>query len=219
MSKVKRLHNLLLPVVSVLLCICAFGVTPAHAQGWPSKPVRIIVPAPAGSSLDVIARLLSEKLHPAWKQPVIVENKAGAGGMIGMDTVAKAQADGHTIGVGFNGPIAFGPFMYKKMPYSPTNDLTPIIMTTSQPNVLAIKADNPAETLAEFVSWAKAQGDKFTYASVGNGSSSHLTMELFRLTAGLLRSMCRTLAPRPPACRWQPAIPRRSSPSRLRFCR
>jgi tripartite-type tricarboxylate transporter receptor subunit TctC len=91
--------------------------------------------------------------------------------MIGMDTVAKAQADGHTIGVGFNGPIAFGPFMYKKMPYSPTNDLTPIIMTTSQPNVLAIKADNPAETVAEFVSWAKAQGDKFTYASVGNGSS------------------------------------------------
>lgn len=184
MFKVMRVHDLLLPVVSALLATLTLWVAPAGAQTWPSKPVRIIVPAPAGSSLDVIARLLSEKLHVSWKQPVIVENKAGAGGMIGMDTVAKAQPDGHTIGIGFNGPIAFGPFMYKKMPYSPTTDLTPVIMTTSQPNVLAIKADNPAETLAEFVAWAKAQGDRFTYASVGNGSSSHLTMELFRLTAG-----------------------------------
>ena len=160
--------------------------TTAAAQGpeWPTKPVRVIVPAPAGSSLDVIARTLGEKLRLVWKQPVIVENKGGAGGMIGMDTVAKAPPDGHTLGVGFNGPIAFSPFMTRKMPYDPTADLVPIVMTTSQPNVLAVKADNPADTLPRFVEWAKAQGDKFTYASVGNGSSSHLTMELFRLTAG-----------------------------------
>jgi tripartite-type tricarboxylate transporter receptor subunit TctC len=171
---------------SVSAAVLAFTVTAsvAHAQAWPAKPVRMIVPAPAGSSLDVIARALGEKLRVAWKQPVIVENKAGAGGMIGMDTVAKAPADGYTIGIGFNGPIAFGPFMYKKMPYSPTEDLAPIVLTTSQPNVLAVQADNPARNLPEFVAWAKSQGDKFTYASVGNGSSSHLTMELFRLAAG-----------------------------------
>ena len=181
----KRLLELVTPVASVLLLMCTVGVTAAGAQTWPTKPVKIIVPAPAGSSLDVIARALSEKLRTGWKQPVIVENKAGAGGMIGMDVVAKAPADGHTIGIGFNGPIAFGPFMYKKMPYSPTSDLTPIVMTTSQPNVLAVTADNPANTLPEFVAWVRAQGDKFTYASVGKGSSSHLTMELFRLTVGV----------------------------------
>jgi len=180
----KRRIDLLRAAASVLLVTCTFGAPAARAQTWPTKPVKIIVPAPAGSSLDVIARTLSEKLRIGWKQPVIVENKAGGGGMIGMDAVAKAPPDGHTIGIGFNGPIAFGPFMYKKMPYSPTSDLTPIVMTTSQPNVLAVNADNPANTLPEFVAWAKAQGDKFTYASVGNGSSSHLTMELFRLTAG-----------------------------------
>jgi tripartite-type tricarboxylate transporter receptor subunit TctC len=171
-------------VATMLLAIGTLAATVAGAQTWPTRQVRIVVPAPAGSSLDVIARTLSEKLRAGWKQPVIVENKAGAGGMIGMDTVAKAPADGYTLGIGFNGPIAFGPFMYKKMPYSPAHDLAPIVMTTSQPNVLAVKADNPANTLPEFVTWAKAQGDKFTYASVGNGSSSHLTMELFRLTAG-----------------------------------
>jgi tripartite-type tricarboxylate transporter receptor subunit TctC len=179
-----RLLGLLPFMFRALLVTCAVGVTAAGAQTWPTKPVRIVVPAPAGSSLDVIARMLGEKLRDGWQQPVIVENKAGAGGMIGMDTVAKAPADGHTLGIGFNGPIAFGPFMNKRMPYSPTEDLAPIVMTTSQPNVLAVKADNPANTLAEFVAWAKAQPGGFTYASVGKGSSSHLTMELFRLTIG-----------------------------------
>ncbi len=82
----------------------------AHAQDWPSKPVRIVVPAPAGSSLDVIVRTLGEKLAVRWKQPVVVENKAGAGGMLGVDVAARAT-DGHTLAIGFNGPIAFGPFM------------------------------------------------------------------------------------------------------------
>ena len=156
----------------------------APAQEWPSKPVRFVVPAPAGSSLDVIARTLGEKLSAQWKQPVVVENKAGAGGMLGVDVAAKAS-DGHTFAVGFNGPIAFGPFMYKKMPYDPAKDLAPIVLTTSQPNVLAVAASNPAKTLPEFVAWAKAQGkEKLSYGSVGNGSSSHLTAELFAGMAG-----------------------------------
>jgi len=152
----------------------------ASAQEWPSRPVRVIVPAPAGSSLDVIARTLADRLRVIWKQPVVIETKAGAGGLIGMDTVAKAPHDGYTLGIGFNGPIAFGPYMYRRMPYAPSRDLVPIVLTTSQPNVLAVQESNPANTLPEFVDWARKQGSKFSYASVGAGSSSHLTMELLR---------------------------------------
>jgi tripartite-type tricarboxylate transporter receptor subunit TctC len=147
--------------------------------------VRVLVPAPPGSSLDVIVRVLGERLKERWAQPLVVDNKPGAGGMLGMDVVAKAAPDGYTLGIGFNGPIAFSPFMVKKMPYDPVRQLLPVVLTTSQPNVLAISAANPARTLPEFVAWAKAQGDKLSYGSVGNGSSSHLTMELFKASAGI----------------------------------
>ncbi len=158
---------------------------PAAAQDWPNKPVRMLVPAPAGSSLDIIVRALGDKLKDRWKQPLVIDNRPGAGGMLGMDVVAKSAPDGYTLGIGFNGPIAFGPHMYKKMPYDPVRDLAPIVLTTSQPNVLAVQASNPANTLPELVAWAKRQGGKLSYASVGNGSSSHLTMELFKSVAGI----------------------------------
>ena len=145
----------LLPFALVL------GAT-ASAQSWPDKPVRVLVPAPPGSSLDVIVRTLGDKLKNRWKQPVVVDNKAGAGGMLGMDAVAKAAPDGYTLGIGFNGPIAFGPHMYKKMPYDPAKQLLPIVLTTSQPNVLAVQASNPAKTLPEFVAWAKQQGSQLS---------------------------------------------------------
>ena len=158
----------------------------SFAQGaWPTRPVRLVVPAPAGSSLDIIARLLGDKLKDKWGQPVVVENKPGAGGMLGVDVAAKAAPDGHTLAVGFNGPIAFGPFMYKKMPYDPGKDLTPIVMTTSQPNVLAVGAHVPVKTVKEFVEWAKARPGKLNFSSLGVGSSAHLTMELFLAEAGL----------------------------------
>ena len=159
---------------------------PAHAQpAWPSRPVRIVVPAPAGSSLDLIVRAMSDKLASRWGQSVVVENRPGAGGMLGMDVAAKAN-DGHTLAIGFNGPVAFAPFLYRKMPYDPARDLLPVVMTTSQPNVLAVNADRvPAKNVAEFVAWAKAQGGKMNYSSLGNGSSAHLTMELFLAEAGI----------------------------------
>ena len=168
-----------------MLLLASVLAAGAWAQDWPAKPVRVIVPAPAGSSLDLIARTLADRLRVIWKQPVVIETKAGAGGLIGMDTVAKAPHDGYTLGIGFNGPIAFGPYMYARRPYAPSRDLMPIVLTTSQPNVLAVQANNPANTLPEFVEWAKKRGDKFSYASVGAGSSSHLTMELFRSVAHL----------------------------------
>jgi tripartite-type tricarboxylate transporter receptor subunit TctC len=151
---------------------------------WPNRPVHIVVPAPAGSSLDVVARLLADKLKDRWHQAVVIDNKPGAGGMIGVDAAAKARDEGHTIAVGFNGPIAFAPFMYRRMPYDPAKDLLPVVMTTLQPNVLAVHAALPIHTPQEFVAWARAQKGRLNYASVGLGSSSHLTMELLLAQAG-----------------------------------
>ncbi|WP_431112647.1 Bug family tripartite tricarboxylate transporter substrate binding protein [Variovorax paradoxus] len=170
--------------LAVFLLACAMSLG-AQAQEWPARPVRVIVPAPPGSSLDLIARTLADRLRTIWKQPVVIETKPGAGGLIGMDAVAKAPHDGYTLGIGFNGPIAFGPYMYSRMPYAPARDLVPVVLTTSQPNVLAVQAGNPVNTLPEFVAWARKQGNGFSYASVGAGSSSHLTMELFRSAAGI----------------------------------
>jgi tripartite-type tricarboxylate transporter receptor subunit TctC len=173
-------------LLALAACAALALALPAAAQtAWPSKPVRVVVPAPAGSSLDLIVRSMSEKLASRWGQPVVVENKPGAGGMLGMDVAAKAT-DGHTLAIGFNGPVAFAPFLYRKMPYDPAKDLLPVVMTTSQANVLAVNADKvPAKTVAEFVAWAKAQGGKMNYSSLGNGSSAHLTMELFLSEAGI----------------------------------
>jgi len=165
------------------LAILTHGAA-AQAEPWPSQTVRLIVPASPGSSLDVIARVIGEKLRPRWNQPVVIEDKAGAGGMLGMNAVARAAADGHTLGVGFNGPIAFAPHLYRHMTYDPAKDLVPVVLTTSQPNVLAVAASHPANSVAEFVAWAKREDGKLLYASVGTGSSSHLTMELFKSAAG-----------------------------------
>jgi tripartite-type tricarboxylate transporter receptor subunit TctC len=195
---------------------------PTAAHSWPDKLVRVIVPAPAGSSLDVIVRSLGETLKARWGQPLIVDNKPGAGGTIGMDAVAKAAPDGYTLGIGFNGPIAFAPFMFKKLPYDPVKDLLPIVLTTSQPNVLAVPANHPANNLREFLAWAKLQGNKVSYASVGLGSSSHLSMELLKTTAGFEATMCRSMDHHPPHCRWRRVKPRRcwlSNPPCWHWCR
>lgn len=168
----------------LLAALMASALSLAHAQSWPSKPVRIVVPAPAGSSLDIVARLLGDRLKDRWGQPVVVENKPGAGGMLGVDLAAKAAPDGHTLALGFNGPIAFAPFLYRKMAYDPAKDLIPVIMTTSQPNVLAVNAAVPARNVKEFVDWAKSRGGKLNYSSLGMGSSAHLTMELFLAESG-----------------------------------
>jgi tripartite-type tricarboxylate transporter receptor subunit TctC len=170
----------------LLLALAAALPLAAQAQPapWPTRPVHIVVPAPAGSSLDVVARLLGDKLKDRWGQAVVVDNKPGAGGMLGVDAAAKAAPDGHTIAVGFNGPIAFAPFMYRKMPYDPAKDLTPVVMTTLQANVLAVNAALPVKTPQEFVAYAKKKDNGINYASVGQGSSSHLTMELLLADIG-----------------------------------
>ncbi len=167
--------------IASLACVSLASV--ASAQTWPTKPVRIVIPAPAGSSLDFVARVLGDKLKDKWGQAVVVDPKPGAGGMIGVDIAAKAT-DNHTLVVGFPGPTAFAPFMYKKVPYDVVKDLVPIVVTTTQPNVLAINAALPVKTVAELIAYGKANPGKLSYASVGNGSSSHLAMELFKTEAG-----------------------------------
>lgn len=168
-----------------LAAMTALWPASASAADWPTQTVRIIVPTGAGSSLDLIVRLMSDKLAARWGQSVVVDNKPGAGGMLGVGAAAKAT-DGHTIAIGFNGPLAYAPYLYSKLAYDPVKELRPIVMTTSQANVLAVNADKvPAKTLAEFVAWARAQNGGMNYSSLGQGSSAHLTMELFLAEAGI----------------------------------
>jgi len=157
----------------------------ATAEAWPDHPIKFIVAAPAGSSLDVLARVIGDKLKDRLGQPVIVDDRPAAGGTAATDLVAKSPPDGYTMAISFNGPLAFGPHLYSRLPYDPQKDLAPVIITSSQPNVLAINAALPIRSIKELVDYAKANPGKLNYASVGNGSSSHLTMELLKTTAGL----------------------------------
>lgn len=161
------------------------GMTPAWAQEWvPSRPVKIIVPI-VGSTNDVIARLVAPKLQEALGQPVIVENKSGAGGNIGADFVAKAAPDGHTLLVGYNGPIAINVSLFDKMPYDPVRDLTPITLAVTSPQYLVVNPSLRVNSLSDFVAKAKAAPGKLSYASVAMGSASHLTMEMLKAAAGI----------------------------------
>ncbi|TMG81378.1 MAG: tripartite tricarboxylate transporter substrate binding protein [Betaproteobacteria bacterium] len=157
----------------------------AYGQAWPDRPIKFIVAAPAGSSLDVLARTISDKLKDRLGQPVVVEDRPAAGGTAATDLVAKSAPDGYTMVISFNGPLAFGPHLYAKLPYDPQKDLAPVIITSSQPNVLVVNASLPIHSTKELIEYAKSNPGKLNYASVGNGSSSHLTMELLKATAGV----------------------------------
>ncbi len=154
------------------------------AQGFPNKPIRWVVVAPAGSSLDVIARAMQEHLKDHLGQAVVVDNKPQAGGTLGTAEVAKSAPDGHTWVMSYNGPLAFGPHLYPKLPYQPLRDLQPVMVTTSQPNVIAANAQFPANTMRELVSLLKQHPGQYNFASVGNGSASHLTMEYIKAVTG-----------------------------------
>ena len=155
------------------------------AQDWsPTKPVRLIVPVVGGTN-DLVARLVAPRLQEALGQSVIVENKGGAGGNIGTDLVAKAVPDGHTIMVGYNGPIAVNVSLFDKMPYDPVKDLAPITLAVTAPQFLTVHPSVPAHTVAELIALAKAQPGKLSYASIAVGSASHLTMEMLKTAAGV----------------------------------
>ncbi len=164
--------------------IAAMVTAPATlAQAWPDKPIRFLMSAPAGSSIDVLGRAIADKLKDRLGQPVVVENKPVAGGTVATSEVAHSAPDGYTMVLAFNGPLAFAPFL-QKLPYDVSKDLAPVMITSSQPNVLAVNATLPVHSVKELVAYAKANPGKLNYASVGNGSSSHLNMEAFKSIAG-----------------------------------
>ncbi len=169
--------------LKLALLVCFFALPAAHAQTWPEKPIKFIMSAPAGSSIDVLGRTIADKLKDRLGQPVVVENKPAAGGTVATAEVAHSAADGYTMVLAFNGPLSFAPLL-QKLPYDVGKDLAPVIITSSQPNVLAVNAKLPVNSVKELVAYAKANPGKLNYASVGNGSSSHLNMELFKSVAG-----------------------------------
>ena len=157
----------------------------AHAQEWaPSRPVRIVVPV-QGTTNDVLARLVASKLGDALGQPVVVENKPGAGGNIGADYVAKQPADGHTLLVGYNGPLAINVTLFDKMPYDPVKDLAPITLAVKSPQYLVVNPKLGINNIKDLVAKAKAAPDKYSYGSIAMGSASHLTMEMFKEAANI----------------------------------
>ncbi|WP_233575567.1 Bug family tripartite tricarboxylate transporter substrate binding protein [Noviherbaspirillum saxi] len=151
----------------------------ASADNWPSRPIRFVVAAPGGSSLDVIARTLSDKLKDRLGQTIVIDNVPGASGTIATGNVARAAPDGYTWLISYNGPLAYTQFL-TRLPYDPQKDLVPVIQTSAQPNVLVVSADLPVNNVRELIAYARSRPGKLNYASVGNGSSSHLTMELFK---------------------------------------
>jgi len=160
------------------------GALPVCAQDWPAKPTRIVVPFGAGSTPDIIMRLIADRLAAKSKQTVVIENKPGASGNLGTDAVAKAAPDGATVGISILGPLGLNTLLFSKMPYDPFTDLAPVTRLTDQPSVLAVNAEVPAKTTAELIALLKREPGKFNYGSIGNGSLSHLAMEAVALKSG-----------------------------------
>jgi len=157
----------------------------ASAQSYPSRVVRMVVAYPPGGSIDVVARLVNQRLTTAFGHQFIIDNRAGAAGNIGTDYVAKAANDGYTLLMGSAASISSAPAVYAKLPYDPVRDLAPIIQVANQPNVLTAHPSVPARTLKEFIALAKANPGKFNYGSSGIGASQHMTAELFAMLTGV----------------------------------
>ncbi len=158
---------------------------PSFAQAWPARPIKLVVPFPPGSSPDIIARLIGEPLGQSLGQPIVVDNRPGAGGNVGTGAVAKAEPDGYTFLFTIQGPLVTAPLLSKSLNYDPASELAPVSLVATSPNVLVVDPRLGADTLADFVRIAKQKRGELNYGSVGNGSAAHLAMELFKNRAGL----------------------------------
>jgi len=176
------MHRVWLAIISTLALACA--TLPAAAQ-YPSHVVKLIVPQTPGGATDVFARKIGQMLSEKWGQPVVIENRAGAGGVVGTDTVAKAAPDGYTLLVTYAGSQAINPALYPKIPFDSVKDFTLVATLASTPFVLIVNPNLQARTLAEYIALARAEPDKLTYASSGNGSVNHLLGEMVKSEAGI----------------------------------
>ena len=172
----------LLRVLLALVVVAASGA--ARAQTWPAKPVRVIIPAGQGGTIDPITRLLADALAKAFGQPFVPENRPGAQGNTGLAVVAKADPDGYTLGVAASSMLAINPHLYKSMPYDPLKDLAPIALIGDVQNILVVHPSLPATNLSEFTEYARANPGKLNFGSTGNGSSMHLAGELYKKLTG-----------------------------------
>ena len=171
-------------LANVLYLVLAMTSPMTSAQEYPQRPVRTIVAYPPGGSTDIIARIVGQKLTDRLGQTFIVDNRAGAAGMIGAELVARATPDGHTLMVA-DSPFVVNPSVFAKVPYDPIRDFTPIVLVGSSPLILVVPAASPSQNLADFIRLAKAQAGKITIASAGTGASSHVVAELFKMRAGV----------------------------------
>ena len=167
----------------------ALGLTLActgvSAQNYPSRPIRLVVPYPPGGPLDIMARAIGQKLTEAWSQPVVVDNRAGAGGNIGAELVAKSPADGYTLLMGAVATHAINPTLYGKLPYDPVKDFAPVALVAQVPNILVVNPSVPARSVKELIELARARPGYLNFGSGSTGSTGHLAGELFNAMAGV----------------------------------
>jgi tripartite-type tricarboxylate transporter receptor subunit TctC len=164
-----------------LVLACGAGVALAQSGPWPNRPIRIVIPYAAGSSPDVFARIVAEKIAPHLGQPVLVDNRAGAGGNTGTGAVAHSPGDGYTFLVSTNGPLVYNTVLYKKLPYDPFTELRPVVLAGGQANVCTVRTDSGINTLKELVAAMKKSPGKFNFSSTGVGSLSQLGVELLKV--------------------------------------
>jgi tripartite-type tricarboxylate transporter receptor subunit TctC len=170
------------PALAVALSVASIGA--AHAQAYPTKPIRFVTPFPAGANPDIVARAIAQKLTAAWGKPVIVDNRPGAGGVIGLESVVKAPADGHTLLLGTAGVITIAPSLYK-LPYDTVRDFDPVTMLAYVPNILVVHPSVPAKSIKDLIALAKGKPGTLGYSSSGSGTPAHLAGEVFKTLAGV----------------------------------
>src|SRR5258708_34739559 len=172
-------------LLHLALCAVAVFMAPqAVAQGYPSKPVKMVVGFPPGGGTDILARIVGQKLWDAWGQPVVIENRPGASATIAANVVAQAAPDGYTLSMGKLTPNAIAPALFAKLPYNASRDFVPIILVGTSPNVLVVNPAVPAKDVAELAALAKSKPGKLSYASSGAGSLQHIAAEMFKSVAG-----------------------------------
>jgi tripartite-type tricarboxylate transporter receptor subunit TctC len=169
---------------TIALAASLLALVPAAAQEWPAKPVKVVVPFAPGSTPDMVARLVADRLQQKLGQSFVIDNKPGASGNLGTDAVAKADPDGATIGVSIGGPLAINTLLFSKLPYDPAKDIAPVTQLITQPSALVVNNSLDVNSVAELVALLKREPGKYNFGSIGNGSLSHLAMEAIALRSG-----------------------------------